>query len=238
MLQASKKAARAKAGRKPSVLVLAPTRELAKQIATDFKAIITSQLVVLPVYGGVGYEKHTVPLSKGVDIIVGAPGRVKDLIERGDLSLKRVRFVVLDEVDRMLDMGFRDDVDLILKEIYPENATCPPLPKKSKAPQTMLFSATLPDWVNDISRRYLCPDGVASRKIHSVCLTGDTNNPLGNTENRTSSTVEHLALQCPWQERPTAIADVIRCYCAGPDSRCIVFCSGKKMQMNWLPTRL
>lgn len=82
-----------------------------------------------------------------MDIVVGAPGRVKDLMDRGDLSLSDVRHVILDEVDRMLDMGFVDAVDGIIKNIYAES-------NSGERPQTLLFSATIPRWMKDVSSKF------------------------------------------------------------------------------------
>ncbi|VDP64024.1 unnamed protein product [Schistosoma curassoni] len=88
-------------------------------------------------------------LRQGTHIVVGAPGRVIDLIEKGVLKLSSVRHVVLDEVDRMLDMGFSKAVESILSEIYSS--------ENSEKPQTLLFSATMPSWVSEISKTLLCP---------------------------------------------------------------------------------
>ena len=95
---------------------MAPTRELAKQTADVFSDI--SELDVLSVYGGAPIDRQINALRKGVDVIVGTPGRIIDLIERKNLDLTRLQHVCLDEVDRMLDMGFADNVDDILKHAY------------------------------------------------------------------------------------------------------------------------
>ncbi|MGC4074698.1 MAG: DEAD/DEAH box helicase [Nibricoccus sp.] len=113
-------------------LVLEPTRELALQVEEAFnKYVLYTDLRTTVVYGGVGYGKQRDDLSRGVDILAATPGRLLDLIEQGDCSLADVQILVLDEVDRMLDMGFLPDVKRIVQK-------CP------KARQTLFFTATLP----------------------------------------------------------------------------------------------
>ena len=125
-------------------LILAPTRELAVQIEEEAKVLVgTSGLKAFSVYGGVGYEKQIANLKKGVDIIIGTPGRVIDLNEGGNLDLSNAHFCVIDEADRMFDMGFYDDLRKILKKL-PEAETR----------QTMLFSATLNTYVKNLAWEY------------------------------------------------------------------------------------
>ena len=125
-------------------LILAPTRELAVQIEEEAKVLVgTSGLKVFSVYGGVGYEKQIANLKKGVDIVIGTPGRVIDLNEGGNLDLSNCHFCVIDEADRMFDMGFYDDLRKILKKL-PEAETR----------QTMLFSATLNTYVKNLAWEY------------------------------------------------------------------------------------
>jgi len=129
------------AGGHPSALVLVPTRELASQIVADLEPLAAAcDLRVAAVYGGtsvVGQAKK----ARGAEILVATPGRLHDLLERRLVSLGSVRVLVLDEADRMLDMGFRPQVDRILERI-PQNR------------QTMLFSATLDGPVADLARTY------------------------------------------------------------------------------------
>ena len=116
----------------PRCLVLGPTRELAAQVETAFRDYGRfTDLRVCVVYGGVGYEKQIQEFRTGVDVIVATPGRLLDLMERGTVRLDRIEVLILDEADRMLDMGFLPDVRRILDK-------CP------KKRQTMLFSATIP----------------------------------------------------------------------------------------------
>jgi superfamily II DNA/RNA helicase len=124
----------------PKGLVLAPTRELADQIATELSTLSGSVRVGV-VYGGVGYGQQNKELRRGVDILVACPGRLEDLIERGALSLAQVDKVVIDEADRMSDMGFLPAVRRILDQT-------------SSTRQTLLFSATLDHEVAGLSRRY------------------------------------------------------------------------------------
>jgi superfamily II DNA/RNA helicase len=126
---------------KPAVLVLAPTRELALQIVEETKPLARARgLHVAAVYGGTGFGSQIAAVRKA-HIVVATPGRLEDLIDRGDIRLDRVRIAVLDEADRMLDMGFRPPVDRILGQ----------MPKKR---QTLLFSATLDGEVGALGDRY------------------------------------------------------------------------------------
>ena len=124
-------------------LILAPTRELALQVAdsmTEYGKHLN--LHVLAVYGGQPYGPQISRLNRGVDIVVGTPGRLLDLIERNALNIKHVLTVVLDEADEMLNMGFIEDVEQILGETPPER-------------QTALFSATLPPRIRSLANRFM-----------------------------------------------------------------------------------
>lgn len=136
-------AERCRKGRKPFAIILEPTRELAVQVAQEmYKISRHKKISVLPVYGGTSIERQIKTLQRGVNIIVGTPGRVIDLISRKILSLSEIKMVVLDEADEMLDMGFLDDIVTILKETPAER-------------QTLLFSATIPQQIMNIARRYM-----------------------------------------------------------------------------------
>ena len=127
---------------RPRALVLAPTRELAEQIRTEIEAIAAPRrLSTLSVYGGVGYDAQRRALRRGVDILVACPGRLGDLIQQGSVRLDDVDRVVIDEADRMADMGFLPEVRRLLDMTSPER-------------QTMLFSATLDGDVAALTRRY------------------------------------------------------------------------------------
>jgi superfamily II DNA/RNA helicase len=128
-------------GRSPSALILAPTRELASQVTEEFRAIAdVAHLQVAAVYGGVGIGPQA-KRARHADILVATPGRLLDLVQRKLLRLDRVRICVLDEADRMLDMGFLPDVQRILEMLRPDR-------------QTMLFSATLDGEVGRLAKRF------------------------------------------------------------------------------------
>jgi superfamily II DNA/RNA helicase len=129
--------------RLPQALVVVPTRELAVQVADDLRtAAVNVRVRVLTVYGGRAYEPQIDALAAGVDIVVGTPGRLLDLVERRHLDLSAVRALVLDEADKMLDLGFLPDVERIIR-LIPEQR------------QTMLFSATMPGDVVTLARRHM-----------------------------------------------------------------------------------
>jgi ATP-dependent RNA helicase DeaD len=135
--------------KKIQALVLVPTRELAIQVAKELKDIgRTKKVFVLSVYGGKSINHQIKFLKKGNDtVVVGTPGRVKDLIERGYLKLDNVHTFVLDEADRMLDMGFIEDIEFIMSH----------LPKEK---QTLLFSATMPKAILNLAEKFLKKDYV------------------------------------------------------------------------------
>jgi len=129
---------------KPQAIVVAPTRELAVQVAGDLATASAKRpsLRVVQIYGGRAYEPQIEQLRAGVEVVVGTPGRIVDLLNQGHLSLLRAETVVLDEADEMLDLGFLPDVEKILSR----------LPAKR---HTMLFSATMPGPVVTMARRYM-----------------------------------------------------------------------------------
>jgi ATP-dependent RNA helicase DeaD len=128
----------------PQALVLAPTRELALQVCEAFEryAARIKGVHVLPVYGGQGYGVQLSALRRGVHVVVGTPGRIMDHLEKGTLDLSELRFLVLDEADEMLNMGFAEDVETILADT-PEDKN------------VALFSATMPAQIRRISKKYL-----------------------------------------------------------------------------------
>lgn len=127
----------------PIGVVMTPTRELALQIATEANRLAPARhFHTVPVYGGTGMKQQLDALRKGCDLVVGTPGRVLDHLQRGSLSLAQVRYAVLDEADRMLDIGFRDDIERILKRCPTER-------------QTLLMSATVPDSIKKLVNRYM-----------------------------------------------------------------------------------
>ena len=124
-------------------LILTPTRELANQVAEELSSLQgNSGLTILTVYGGTDLEKQARSLKKGVDIIVGTPGRVMDMTERGHIDLTKPGFFVLDEADRMLDMGFFPDIMWVVE-------------KMTGRSQTLLFSATFPQEIIDAANEFM-----------------------------------------------------------------------------------
>jgi ATP-dependent RNA helicase DeaD len=127
----------------PQVLILCPTRELAVQVAEEVAKLASGKRGVreLPIYGGQSYERQFRGLKAGAQIIIGTPGRVMDHLDRGTLKLDRIKMVILDEADRMLDMGFVDDIKTVLSHA-PEQR------------QTVFFSATLPRPIQELIRKF------------------------------------------------------------------------------------
>jgi ATP-dependent RNA helicase DeaD len=130
--------------RYPQALVLAPTRELALQISHELRRIAAylPDVRVVTLYGGSGYGRQFEDLKAGAQVVVGTPGRVIDHLQRGSLKLDQIDYLVLDEADRMLDMGFLPDVERILR-------------RTPRGRQTALFSATVPTVIRILSRRYM-----------------------------------------------------------------------------------
>ena len=192
-------------------LVLAPTRELAVQIEEEAKTLAgQSGLKAFSVYGGVGYEKQIAALKKGVDIIIGTPGRIIDLQEGGNLVLTDAKFCVIDEADRMFDMGFYPDLRKILK--------CLP---EAENRQTMLFSATLNSYVKNLAWEY-------------------TRDPIEITieaENITVSEIDQELLHVSSDEKMKLLLGILKN--ENPES-VIIFCNtkrscevvAKRLQMN------
>ena len=129
--------------RSVQVLILCPTRELAMQVSEEFHklALFKRGIHALPIYGGQSYERQFLGLRQGAQIVIGTPGRVMDHMRRGTLRLDHVKMAILDEADVMLDMGFREDIEIILKAVPAER-------------QTVFFSATMPRAIQELIQRY------------------------------------------------------------------------------------
>lgn len=129
--------------RAAQVLILCPTRELAVQVAEEAGklALFKRGVMGVPIYGGQSYERQFRALAAGAQVVIGTPGRVMDHLERGTLKLDQLKLVVLDETDRMLDMGFRDDIERILAGMPAER-------------QMLFFSATMPRAIQELIGRY------------------------------------------------------------------------------------
>lgn len=169
-------------GKRPQALVLAPTRELALQVCEAFQTYAGRMpgLQVLPVYGGQGYGVQLSALARGVQVVVGTPGRIIDHLNRGTLDLSELRFLVLDEADEMLSMGFTEDVEAILAATGPDK-------------QVALFSATMPKAIRRLAAKYL-DDPV------EVAVKGKTT---------TSANVRHRCLLVAYPQKVEALTRIL-----------------------------
>ncbi|MBU2102119.1 MAG: DEAD/DEAH box helicase, partial [Candidatus Omnitrophica bacterium] len=146
-------------GRFVQALILVPTRELALQVSEEINSLKGhKRLQVVAIYGGQSIEQQLRRLREGVDIVVGTPGRIIDHIGRGSLKLKNVSYVVLDEADEMLNMGFIEDVEEILKHTGREK-------------RMLLFGATMPDRILNLAKTYMRNYEVVN--VHKSQLTTD-----------------------------------------------------------------
>ncbi|MBC9926585.1 MULTISPECIES: DEAD/DEAH box helicase [unclassified Leucobacter] len=145
----------------PQALVIAPTRELALQVCEAFGSFAAHlpEVHMLPVYGGQAYGQQLSALRRGVDIIVGTPGRIMDHLKKGTLDLSQIKYLVLDEADEMLKMGFAEDVETILADT-------------PQSKQVALFSATMPAQIRRISQQYL--NDAAEIKIQGKTQTSSS----------------------------------------------------------------
>lgn len=169
-------AGRRKPNRPPSMIVLCPTRELARQVQEELAEVSKPYGLHSAVFhGGVSYDPQRRDLRRGLDILVGTPGRIIDHLDNGHLDLSYCDVAVLDEADEMLNMGFADDVERILDGVGSSN---------DQKTQCLLFSATTPSWVKEIGRNYQ----------DDVLMIDSTSKASGA---RTATTVRHLALQIP-----------------------------------------
>ncbi|MFV0519592.1 MAG: DEAD/DEAH box helicase [Lachnospirales bacterium] len=188
-------------------IILCPTRELAMQVAEEFRKFLKyrKDIKVLPIYGGQPIDRQIQSLKRGVQVVIGTPGRVIDHINRNTLKLNDVKTVILDEADEMLNMGFREDIEEILKSVPKER-------------QTVLFSATMPKEILELTRQYQTePKHIRIKKkeltvetikqyysvtkealkFEALCRFIDQNNPdlaivFCNTKKRVDEVVEEL----------------------------------------------
>src|SRR3954465_5079191 len=164
------------------VLILTPTRELAAQVEESFRKYGKhTELRVVPVFGGVGIEPQAKALRRGVDVVVAAPGRLLDHMERQNVSFDDLEVLVLDEADRMLDMGFAPQLNRIVSEIPPYR-------------QTLLFSATMPPEVEALARKYL-------RKPVVVQV---------GRRSEAANTVTHAVYPVPRERKSTLLAELLK----------------------------
>ena len=173
-----------KMGRKPRALILAPTRELALQIDNTVQPIARRVgLFTTQIYGGVPQARQVGALARGVDIIVGTPGRIEDLVEQGRLDLSEVNITVLDEADHMCELGFLEPVQRILR-------------LTEAGGQRLLFSATLDRGVADLADEFL-----TDPSVHEVA-----------GEDQASSTIDHKVYLVEHREKLNVIADTVQDY--------------------------
>ena len=203
----------------PLVLVMAPTRELSIQVGKEFSDLSSDdfKFTTLMVYGGVSIEDQINKLKGGVDIIVGTPGRIIDMCERGVLKFNSIKTVVLDEADKMLTMGFQEQIEDIFKKIY----------DVKKEIQVCLFSATIPQWVKEVAIK------IMNKREHTFI------DLVKNLENRTPKTVKHLSIQCLKTERVATIADLSKIYlklvlCYGGKNKSTIVFVNTKAECNSL----
>lgn len=209
-----------KHGRAPLVLVLLPTRELCIQVYEEIEKICVGRWNNLAVYGGADIVPQMKALRAGVDMVVGTPGRVIDLITKsGALSLAKIRAFVLDEADQMLENDFKENVEEILSNLREQKARDADEDNRDgvKGVQFLMFSATLPEWVNGLANTYMSADRI---KIDVA----------KNEKQHAAPTVRHLAMQVAVNQRQQALADVMTMY-AGLHGRTIIF-TATKQQCN------
>ncbi|MFD2615055.1 DEAD/DEAH box helicase [Paenibacillus gansuensis] len=178
---------------KPQALVLTPTRELAVQVKEDITNIGRfKRIKATAVFGKQPFHIQTLELKQKSHVVVGTPGRVLDHIQRGTLNLRRLKYLVIDEADEMLNMGFIDQVEAIINELPKDRIT-------------MLFSATLPEDVDNLSRKYM--NDPAYIEIQASGLT--------------TATIEHGMIEVAESDKPSLLEKVT--ITENPDS-CMIFC--------------
>ena len=193
----------------PRILVMSPTRELSIQTAREFSDLSSKNLSfrTVLIYGGVSIEEQIDKLKAGCDIIVGTPGRIMDMIERNHLKVDKINIIILDEADRMLDMGFEESITDIYNKITQT--------QKNNKIQVCLFSATIESWVRQVARKI-----IPNKDEIFIDLVKDLSN-------KTPKTVSHLAVNCIKSEKTTTIADLIICY-GGKNKSTLVFVNTKR----------
>ncbi len=180
-------------------LIMVPTRELAVQVEQEAKILLSgTKLKAASFYGGVGYEKQTSLLKKGVDIMIGTPGRVLDLQESTVMDLTQVGFLVLDEADRMFDMGFYPDLRRLIK-VLPNH----------KERSTMLFSATLNTYVKNLAWEY-------TDNAHEITIEAD---------NITVDEIDQVLFHVSSDEKMKLLLGILQ---SGKSDSTIIFCNTKR----------
>ncbi len=198
----------------PMVIVIVPTRELAIQVTKQFKRFKNSpnEYREIATYGGTPVYNDIRKLNNGADILVGTPGRIMDLQDKGVLKFHHLKYFILDETDQMLKQGFQEDIEKILKVARDEIES---KGQKFNDVQFLLFSATVPRWVEGIAKSFMKPDYKFVDMIKNQTV-------------QPSKTVKHLVINFPNQEsKINAIGDILMVY-GGTHSRTIIFCDKKK----------
>ena len=168
--------------RRTRALILTPTRELCVQVEESFRKYGKhSGLTVIPVYGGVGYDPQVKALRGGVDVVVATPGRLLDHLEKQNVVLDEIEVLVLDEADRMLDMGFAPQINRIVAQLHSYR-------------QTLLFSATMPPEVEALARKYLRKPVVVQVGRRSGAAT----------------TVQHFVYPCPKDKKTSLLVELLK----------------------------
>ena len=169
-------------GKYPQLLILCPARELAMQVAEEVHklAAFMPKIHAVPIYGGASYERQFYELKRGAQVVIGTPGRVMDMMDRRALDLSRIKMVVLDECDRMLDMGFREDMEKILGAAPPGR-------------QTVFFSATMPAPLRELINRF-------STNVEHIRIA---------TKDVTVPTVEQVFYEVPMRNKQDALMRLI-----------------------------
>jgi ATP-dependent RNA helicase RhlE len=168
--------------RRTRALILTPTRELCVQVEESFQKYGRhSGLTVIPVYGGVGYDPQVKALRGGVDVVVATPGRLLDHLEKQNVVFDEIEVLVLDEADRMLDMGFAPQINRIVAQLHPYR-------------QTLLFSATMPPEVEALARKYLRKPVVVQVGRRSGAAT----------------TVQHFVYPCPKEKKSSLLVELLK----------------------------
>jgi superfamily II DNA/RNA helicase len=184
---------------KPCILVMAPTRELSIQVGREFSDLNSDgfKFKTVMIYGGVSIEDQIYKLRAGCDIIVGTPGRIMDMIERNELTLKNIKACVLDEADKMLNMGFLENIEEIFGKIH----------MSRRHTQVCLISATIESWVKDVANRIMINkhDDTPNKENDLKPIFIDLVKDLGG---RTPKTVQHLAVNSMKNDRVMTIADL------------------------------
>lgn len=184
--------------RKLQAVILCPTRELAIQVCEEFRKLIKykENVRIIPIYGGQPIDRQIFALKKGVQVVIGTPGRVMDHMRRRTLKMETVKMVVLDEADEMLDMGFREDIEEILTKVTSEH-------------QTVLFSATMPKEILDLTKKF-------QKNPHLIKVT---------RKELTIPSVEQIYFEVKDKNKLDAISRLIDLY---DPNLSIVFCNTKR----------